>query len=175
MDPSLFTYARVAELAGVSERTVYRMFPTKEDLDRAYSSEAVMAAGVPPPDELAGVPDMIREITKIWSDRFGGVRVQEHEPESDVYPVSMEARRQRDADFLARLRTLIPDSAELPDRQLLALAAAIQSTYSIRTMAISAQRWGLTIEEAGQAHAWVLAALLDTVQLGHIEPWEVSE
>ena len=49
--PERFTYARIAELAGVSERTVYRLFPTKAELVRAYIEDRSLTGGRPVPTD----------------------------------------------------------------------------------------------------------------------------
>ena len=173
LDHTLFTFANIAEVAGVSERTVYRMFPTKADLDRAYVADNVIGAGVAePPQSLDEVPEMIRQVTRSWSRRGGSQRIEEHEPGGEDYPESMEARRRRDGDLRIEVDELLERVEGLTDRQRLSLTAAVHSTYSVRTIAISAQRWGLTLEEAGEAHAWVLETLLGALEHDDIEPWE---
>ena len=172
LDQTLFTYANIAEVAGVSERTVYRMFPTKADLDRAYVADAPVAAGVAEPESLDDVPEMIREVTRTWSRRGGSERIEEHEPGWEDYPSSMEARRGRDRDLRAEIDVLLARAEGLSDRQRLAITAAVHSTYSVRTIATAAQRWGLTLEEAGEGHAWVLETLIEALHTKDIEPWE---
>ena len=60
----------------------------------------------------------------------------------------------------------------LPVRQRLAYTAAIHSVRRFPTIAITAQRWGLTLEEAGEAHAWALEALLHAARTQEISPWK---
>lgn len=172
IDPERLTYARVAEIAGVSERTVYRFFPTKASLDEAYAAERPIGLGHAEPRDLDGYATMIEDITRAWSERMGHVRIDEHEIGTEDYPLSMEARRERDLAFVDRLAAMTANADELDDRQLRALAAAVHSTVSIRTLAISAQRWNLTLEEAGRAHAWTLRTLLAELTRRGAAPWE---
>ena len=98
--------------------------------------------------------------------------LEEHEPGWEDYPASMDARRGRDRDLRAEVDELLARAEGLTDRQRLAITAAVHSTYSVRTIATAAQRWGLTLEEAGEGHAWVLETLLEALRTNDIEPWE---
>lgn len=172
IDPERLTYARIAEIAGVSERTVYRFFPTKQELDEAYATDRPIGLGHDEPTTLDGYAAMIEEITRTWSERMGHVRIAEHEVGAEDYPHSFEARRDRDRAFIDHLAAVTANATEIDDRQLRALAAAVHSTVSVRTLAISAQRWNLTLEEAGRAHAWTLRTLLAELARQGAEPWE---
>jgi len=173
IDPAAITYAHIAKVAGVSERTVYRFFPTKAELDAAYVAEQPLLLGLDPdPTDVSHYPDMIEELGRRWAERTGGARVDEHEVGVDEYPLSFAARRTRDAELVDRLMALAPDSDQLDPRQRRAIAAAVHASLSIRTIAITAQRWNLTIDEATQAHAWTGRVLLDAIASGAIEPWE---
>ena len=174
LDPSLLTFAKIAEVAGVSERTVYRFFPTKDDLDRAYATEQPLTLDLELTVEpsVRDYPDVIEAVMQRWSARLGHRRVNVAEPGSEEYPVATATRQGFDAAFADDLMAIVPGSDALSPRQRLAIVAAVHSTRSIRTIAITAQRWGLTLEEAGRAHAWVLRSLLDTITTTAVEPWE---
>lgn len=173
IDPSLVTYTRIAEIAGVSERTVYRFFPSRQDLDRAYNEESPILLGLEvSPDMTIGMfPDMIEEVGRRWGERTGHRRIDEHEIDADEYPISMSARRARDQLLLDQVRGLLPEPEKLSDRQQLSVAAALSSTISVRSIAITAQRWNLTIDEATRAHAWALRVLLDSIRTTTPDPW----
>jgi len=172
IDPERLTYARIAEVAGVSERTVYRFFPTKQDLDAAYLADQPIGLGLPSPTSLEGYADVIEQVTARWSERMGHVRIAEHEVGTDDYPLGIEDRRRRDRELVERLADLVANADDLPERQLLALAAAVNSTVSVRILAISAQRWNLTLAEAGRAHAWAMRTLLEHLADRGVDPWE---
>ncbi len=176
-NPDFFTYARIAELAGVSERTVYRLFPTRGDIDRAYHKERVLLAGLPEASSIAEYPELMRAITLHWSNHFGNRRVQaesfEDWPDWPDWPDSLEARRQRDRTTLGEVERLLPKG--LPTRQRVAVAAVLHSLCSIRSMAIFAARWGLTIEEAGEAQAWALETMLAGLRTTEVEPWKLKQ
>jgi AcrR family transcriptional regulator len=176
LDPSRITYARIAEIAGVSERTVYRVFPTRQDLDLAYTEEAPMRLGleIPRDIDLESFADVIDEIGRRWGERTGHRRIEEHEIDAEDYPVSMAARRTRDDALVDQLLALLPDPDEIPDRQQRSIAAVLSSTISVRSIAITAQRWNLTIEEATRAHTWALRVLLSSIRTSNPDPWTES-
>jgi AcrR family transcriptional regulator len=172
LDPDVFTYANVAEIAGVSERTVYRFFPTKAELDRAYVAEGVILLGVEAPASIEAYPDTIEEVMALWSERVGHIRVAEREALGDGFSASLEARRERDRTFIDDLATARPNLVELSERQRVAITAALQSALSVRTIALTAQRWNLTVAEAGAAHAWVARTLLKSLAEQVPDRWE---
>ncbi len=96
IDPERLTYARIAEIAGVSERTVYRFFPQAR-------RRPPIGLGHDEPTTLDGYAAMIEEITRTWSERMGHVRIAEHEVGAEDYPHSFEARRDRDRAFIDHL------------------------------------------------------------------------
>lgn len=165
LDPHVWTFARIAELAGVSERTVYRFFPSRADLDRAFAEEAVLWAGVDPARSLEEQPARIEEVMRRWSRRFDNVRLADDQPDSEDFPAFYAARVARDRRFLESLVEMFPEMEEWPERQRLGLAAAIQSLSSVPVIVLSARRWGLTLEEAGSAHAFALRSLLQALRV----------
>lgn len=173
IDPSLITYARIAEIADVSERTVYRFFPTKAELDQAYVEAMPIALGQPMTiTDLDSYASAIEEIGRRWAARLGPVRVAEHEIDSDEYPASLASRRSRDAQLVELLVEEMPDLASLPVEQRRAIAAIVNHTLSIRSLAIIAQRWNLTIEESTRVQAWAARALLANLAAEPPRPWE---
>ena len=173
IDPSVITYPRIAEIAGVSERTVYRFFPTKADLDRAFLEEQPMLLGLEVDlTDVRVYPDVIEEVGRRWARRTGSAPVPDHEIGIDEYPVSYAARRARDTELVDKVMALAPDGESLGVRQRRAVVAAIQSTLSIRTIAITAQRWNLTIEEATRAHVWTARVLFEALAASAPAPWE---
>ena len=174
-DPSLITYSRIAEIAGVSERTVYRFFPTKADLDLAYAEEVPVALGtVMDVRDVGSYASAIEEIGRRWSRRLGPLRVAEHEPGSDEYPESLARRRARDAQLIDMIVENQPALRALPETQQRAIAAIVNNTLSIRSLAIIAQRWNLTIEEAATVQAWAARALIARLEEQPPEPWDLT-
>ncbi len=168
-NPELFTYARIAEVAGVSERTVYRMFPTKAELVHAYLADRTLLRGRVLPSSLDEYPDLIRELTREWSARYPDPVARHDPPGTGEYPEAQDDQRRRDELVARQAADLIPPT--LPDRQRLAITAILQSVASIRSLATAASRWQLTLAEAGEAQAWALEAMLDSLRERPPEPW----
>jgi AcrR family transcriptional regulator len=173
IDPSLVTYARIAAIAGVSERTVYRFFPSKADLDRAYAEATPIALGeAMPVIDVESYASAIEAIGRRWTQRLGPLRVAEHELGADDYPESFARRRERDQRLVEMILDEQPALRPLPEPQRRAIAAVINHTLSIRSVAIIAQRWNLTIEEATRAQAWAARVLAAHLATDPPEPWE---
>jgi AcrR family transcriptional regulator len=175
VDPEVFTFALVAEIAGVSERTVYRLFPTKRDLTRAYIESGAMGLGREIPESVDEYAAALRELGEEWAKRYPG-RVQAPvspgwTPEDN--PEATEDRRQRDDRMIEALDELIP--ADLPPRQRLALVAAVHSATSMHTLTYAAGRWGLTLQEGALAHAWAFDVFIDALRNQEITPWEIKD
>jgi AcrR family transcriptional regulator len=172
IDPSLITYARIAEIAEVSERTVYRFFPTKAALDQAYSEELPVGLGTEMAmTDMESYAKAMEEVGRRWTERLGPVRVAEHEIGADEYPESLARRRERDAQVVRLLLDERPELRDLPEVQQRAIAAVINHTLSIRSVAIIAQRWNLTIEEATRAQAWAARAIVAQLASQPPDPW----
>lgn len=173
LDPSLVTYARIAEIVGVSERTVYRFFPTKAELDRAYAEAVPVALGADlEVTDMASYIEGLETIGRQWTERLGPLRVTEHEVGADEYPESLASRRARDERTVKMLVSERPELRDLPETQRRAIAASVNNTLSIRSVAIIAQRWNLTIEEATRAQAWAARAIVAHIANDPPEPWE---
>lgn len=173
IDPTLITYARIAEIAGVSERTVYRFFPTKADLDRGYSEGVPIGLGLEfRVTDVESYAATIEAVGRRWTERLGPVRVAEHEIDADDYPISMASRRARDDQLVQMLLLEHPELGDLPEVQQRAIAAVVNHTLSVRSVAIIAQRWNLTIEEATRAQAWAARTIVAGLARNSPEAWE---
>lgn len=169
-DPELFTFANIARVAGVSERTVYRVFPNRAALDEAVAAEQGLRAGDVDLTDLDTWGPAMRAEMRYWSHRAGGGPVDAPEREFEGFPASLAARDHRD-DVMLEAMSRRPGAAPLGPRQRRACTAAVRSVISVRTMAQSALRWGLTLEEAGEAHAWAYETLLAALDEHPPTPW----
>jgi AcrR family transcriptional regulator len=150
------TIAAVAERAGVTERTVYRHFETREALLRATWSrmqERVATQGFP-----RTADQMIASPLKLFP-RFDGarelVRASLHSPAGRDMRMSSNADRQQAT--LACVRDAFPGLDETLLRRKAAIAQLINSAYAWEVLA---RYWGLEGEEAGRAASEALAILL---------------
>ncbi len=169
IDPSVITYARIAELAGVSERTAYRFFPTKGDFERMLMERRLLASGRAIPEKAGDFAGYLDAVTRELAERvpqpvavagLGGM------VEADRWA---EYRGDRVARVEAAVAAVLPEGVEEGDRK--AIAAVIRTLMSLRTVVATASEWGMTVDEAGAAHAWAVDLLVRTMQQGENTPW----
>jgi AcrR family transcriptional regulator len=155
-----FTIQRVAERAGVSHRTVYRHFPTREALLAAMAESAAeqvgdlarFSTGFP---TLEDAPQQTRQLFALWDDferliRAGVMlRVAGGIDESD--------RQQR----LGRTRTLLHEYApHVSDQDRDYARYAIHALSNTVTWSQMRADWGITGVEAGDAVAYVIELII---------------
>jgi AcrR family transcriptional regulator len=155
-DLEALTMAGVAARAGVTERTVFRHFSSRDDLIQAVwprMQARVRSHGFPHTVDqlLATPPHLFPEFDK----EEGLVRA------SAFSSAGREVRRasnaQRQKAMRACVRDAFPDLAEPEFTRLAAIVQLINSAYA---WAVMKEHWGLTGEEAGQAASEALAVLL---------------
>ena len=165
-DPAAFTYARVAELSGVSERTVYRAFPTKNDLTAAFLNEATLTRGEPVPEVAAELAPFVRRVSRTWAEQFPprdddrptGDLVPEHERASVLHDEVHAGRVARDAAIQAAIAGALPERMSPPEQR--AIGGVIRLLTSFRSIAQTAARFDVSLAEAGDAHAWAIETLI---------------
>jgi len=148
--------AAVAARAGVTERTVFRHFPTREALIAAVwprMQARVRSPGFPrTADALVASP---LHLFPAFDGEAGLVRA------SAFSSAGREIRRaadpERRAAFRAAVKDAFPDLAE-PD--LTRLAAILQLINSAYAWAVLREHWDLDGEEAGRAASEAIAVLL---------------
>ena len=177
-DPALFTYARVAELAGVSERTVYRAFPTKNDLTAAFLNEATLTQGEPIPTDAAELGSFLRRICRAWDEQFpvrdtddtGRRPFGDPVPEADA--VALDGRRARDHAIRDAVAAAVPDT---PAAGVGAVAGVVRMLVSLRSVAQTSARFDVSLATAGDAHAWAVETLINALRNKEVAPWRATE
>ena len=167
-DPAVFTYARVAELAGVSERTVYRAFPTKNDLTAAFLDEATLTRGEPIPTDAADLAPFVRRVTRAWDEQFpsradGRRRRRRSASTADE---ANAARLARDRAIETATASALPEGMKPAERR--AVGGVIRLLTSFRSVAQTAARFDVTLAEAGEAHAWAIDSLITALQRAEV-------
>lgn len=150
------TIAAVAARAGITERTVYRHFDTRDALIRAVwrrMQKRVASDGFPrtaealiqSPRKLFPRFDQSRELIRASIRSAAGIDVR------------MSSNPERTAATLASVRDALP---KLDEAALCRRAAIAQLINSAQGWDVLTLFWGLSAEEAGEAAAEALAILL---------------
>lgn len=150
------TFAAVAKQAQVSERTVYRHFPTKEDLSQAFwwwvNKQIGMSRYPENPDELLAMPPVVFD----GFDRYEQMvraHMRSHAGE-ELREKQVQGRQQ------AYRKMLAPALEGLPTRYQQYGLAVLQLLFSPRAWESMKENWGLTGKQAGQASSWAIGLLL---------------
>lgn len=147
----------VADRAGVSVRTVYRAFPTKEDL-----IDGVLAAIRARFESIAGTPPASEE--ELRRSVPGAVRsVYELEPLYRALfatPAGRQAHRRSAGEHTAHVAAAFADELrDLPPGQRRLIASVLHLVTSSSSVLFLKDYAGLDAEESAAAVGWALAAL----------------
>lgn len=150
------SYDRLAAATGISRRTIFRYFPTKEALMTAFWQRLNAGLGVQPwpasPEDLQRLPPALFEAL----DRIAPI-VQAAHASGIARQMRLAANPERQDAFR---KSLAPVTAGLPADRALALTATVQLLYSATASMILRDHWNLTGRAAGEAVAWAIGALL---------------
>jgi AcrR family transcriptional regulator len=164
------TYAAVASGAGVQERTVYRHFPTRSDLQAGLWSWIL--------DHLTHVdfsPRTTDELVAAMHRSFAGfdagaplIQAMLHSPQGLEVRLAQQADRR--AMFEACVESAVPG---LPPETRLRAAAALQVLYSAPSWELLRSFWGLDGSQAAEVVELALRSLLGGLRVGI--PQELAE
>ena len=167
--PTAFSVPAVARHAGLSVRTVYRYFPTKEDLLDGLNDFGGPAASRlldrEHPVSLAGYLDALPELFGSLIENRATVEAQH------ANPVTREARRrrvdQRHAAIDAGLTDELPDLAAADRHALADLITVLGSSFALFELVDR----GHDASGAAALTTWAIQALVDhartTKEVGH--------
>lgn len=150
----------VARRSGVSLRTIYRYFPTREELIAAageWIGVNVLAAAIP--STLAEIPHVYAENAALWDDH---PRLVEAMALSRGANSLRSIRRQERLENLrAALDEVTDGLPEADARQAFGIFAYLDNMLAWVTMRDEA---GLDGKEAGAAVAWAMGVLIDDLR-----------
>lgn len=154
------SYAAIAREAGVQERTVYRHFPTKDDLIDAlwgWLDPSIGFQSFPQTeDELVAFPP---RVFPAFDDNENMMRAMWTTPQGREFRLKVNERRQ------AAIRRSVSDATkDLPAEEAAAITAAAQLLYSGAAWLTMKDYWGFSGAQSGEASAFVLKLLLDAAR-----------
>src|SRR4051812_11124299 len=159
------TLPKLAQVAGVSVPTVYRHFPTLDDLFRAFLDWLRPHLGLTAERFLTTTPEQLPSVPLENYPRY--------EAEAAVLRPLMESRefnRVRVASLRDRARTasapLRPHASGRSEAELEALTGAIWVMASPQVWRWMRDTWGLENEEAAKAASWAIGTLRDALARG---------
>ena len=166
--PASFSVPAVAERAGVSVRTVYRYFPTKELLLDALS-ELGGTASIELLDRTAEgkeftVDDYVDAIPALWAGLYDNAAYMRAQA---VNPILRETRSRRIADRRTRIETGLRSIDGLSDDDIDRMTSLIQVLASSWTMLDLVDEAGLAPAEAAALVQWAIRSLVDTAKREH--------
>jgi AcrR family transcriptional regulator len=151
------TFRAVAERAGVSERTVYRNFPSERQLHDAIMARLEDEAGVSYQDvELDNLGEVTARVFAALG-RFASNDTVEA-PRGPAF-AGADARRHEALDRAVALR-----APGLPDAQRRALAGLLDVLWSPPTYERLIGAWNLDNAEAIGAVQWLIAKVIATIE-----------
>lgn len=152
------TYRAVSERSGVSERTVYRHFPTDEQLKHAVMQQLVQESGVDLENFQLG--DFSDAVAKMFS-YLSSFAVQPAAIPDEPAFVSMDSQR-RDVLQKAVSRA----APEWSPGQVQSAAAALDIFWNPPTLERLALVWGLEPERAAATAGWVIDLIVQSIRAG---------
>jgi AcrR family transcriptional regulator len=157
---SELSVTEVARRAGVSVRTVYRYFPTKEALLDAFNEMARQRYG------LRSYPSHLDDLPRLVEELFAGFERNAELVEAlRVSKAGAEVRaRGKQRQRKAFAKAVSSHTAHLdPDRARM-VAAVLHSLISSDTWLTMTRTWGLSASEAADAVKWAIAILRAQVE-----------
>lgn len=155
-DPESLTLGHVARAAGVTERTIYRHFATREELIsaawvRINETIAIRAA----PETAADLVELPRHMFPSFDQREPLMRALLYSKQGRELRLSGNTQRK------ARVRRAVREARpDLSDAEVTRLSAVVQLLSSSFAWSVMKDYWGLNGETAGQAASEAIATLL---------------
>jgi AcrR family transcriptional regulator len=151
-----FNIPLIAERAGVSVRTVYRYFPTRDALLDEFASWLDRQVG--PPDavvDASTLPDAIQQIFRDFDDAEQMIRSQWATPHGRA--VREKGRLRRKAAHTSAIEQIASHLTEVERRGAVAVIAYLCSSRAWQAMK---DEHGMDGAESGEAVAWTVRTLI---------------
>lgn len=151
------TIAQVAKDAGVTDRTIYRHFQTREDLLKAVWGRMQARVG------LGGYPQTVETLLAAPAALFPRFDAHEGAVRASMYsPAGREVRASANPARRQAMQACVAEALpQLDDAARRRRAAVIQMIGSSHGWACLKDYWGMGTEEAARAAREAIAILLD--------------
>jgi AcrR family transcriptional regulator len=159
------TLPKLAQAAGVSAPTVYRHFPTLDDLFRAFLEWLRPQLGMTEERLMAVTPDQLPDVPLENFPRFEAeAAILRPLMESREFNrVRVESMRDRARKVSAKLKPYVRGWS---DTQLEVLSGAVWALAAPQAWRWLRDTWGLENDEAAQAASWAMRTLRDALVRG---------
>jgi len=154
-----FSVAEVAQAAGVTHRTVYRYFPSKEALITAVAERPTDdEEGLAPPTTYAQAPDALRSFWRFFGQHLDDLRAER------LLPAGLELRRARLPRGRHMVASLLADAGvpEGPTRDRLTEVVVLLTSSG--TLLELVDRQGHTVDGAADLVIDAIHRLVRTAQ-----------
>jgi AcrR family transcriptional regulator len=151
------SYRAIAAAAGVTEITVYRHFPRKAELLRAFwwwLDRRLTARGMPAREET--LAEDVRALFAAFDREEPLIRASLLSPQGRAMRQSMNAERQAGFE-----QALAAATRGLPARERRRAQAVVQLLFSGWAWLSMKDQWGLSGEESGEAAAWAIELIVE--------------
>lgn len=157
-----FTVQNVAERAGVSHRTVYRHYPSRERLLEGLSeslSRRLADAGLAPPQEITGWTSYVAPLFEEFSSLGPALRA------SVIAAVALGAQTESEGELASAIfDSLVIRFSYLSEEQLHEAAGVFRALVSRFTWYVLSVELRFETAEASRGVAWAIGALLDDLE-----------
>jgi AcrR family transcriptional regulator len=151
--PATLSMPQVADRAGMSLRTLYRYFPTKESLvDAASESFKTPASIVGGTVSVATLPEYLRAQWRGFTESIAAIKAQH------MTPAGRQMRDRRVPSSRKAVRSALRDEGIEPDAALADLVIALMSSAMYLELV---DRLGHDDEEAAELAAWTVGAVVE--------------
>lgn len=153
-----FHIPELAEAAGVSVRTVYRYFPTKDALLESFAHWLDDQVGSPATTPAASLDDLLEGVETVYAgfDDNEGV-IRSHWATPHGRGIREKGRIRRLAAVESAVKSALPNLSAKEQRQATAILSLLHSS---RTWQAFKDDFGIDGKESGKVVAWALRTLV---------------
>ena len=155
-----FSVFEIARRAGISPRTIYRHFPTREDMFDAMSRMVNERVGFPDyATTPQGIADLARKLFPAFDENEALILAQMQTPTGQT--VRAHARKERASTMRRAVDSIAPDLSEDERNAFAAVCHCVMSADAWRRMRTD---FDLDGESSGEAAGWALETLFAAIE-----------